>query len=737
MAVASLPAQATTTAKAASGQTRRVQRKCSACSAPALEPGECETCKRGRLQRRVTPGGGHGAAGDVNAGFSGLSAPIARRVDQALARPGRPLDADTRGFMERRFATSFAVVRVHDAAASHAASRLLGAEAFACGQQVHFGAGRYRPGSRDGMNLLAHELAHTVQQRAMGRASGSGIELGAPAALLEREADRAAENAVAGLPIGALGAAHGGVIQRKGSAAVEQIDDLLSYGLFDWAITDAEAVEALTKLKGLPRIEQAEFMSDPKYANRLRDNLPKDRLPELDAIAADVKGLQPDNTVVESIIDKLSYGLFDWAITEEEATEALDQLKTLSGEQLAITLKRINYGRLMEHLPEPRKQELIDLLAAGLGSSGTFPTSESSQPGTTLRSLDFVSDHGVMRDNSKDWSNDGKPFEQPDFAINEKGETRSDAISHTMGEAVQVDLGFDVIPANAAAATATLTGKGNSPFLDFDYSGSLSGGAGKRQHLVSPNKLPTTVAAYPKQSIDWSIKWGTWEHAIGTTGPFDIYATVGPPVRPADVTTNRMAKSVELVSSSPTLKPHDVVKAIMFKWTRFNLDVQYANEWDLAADMQKGAQCIDLVRFVQSVIGTVGLPGEAMAVIIWAQPTAPNVAIETPYGLEGGMSSSFIPRYPGQPAWQTALLDGDFRPNNFEAALRFTADGETKYYPGGVQDVIEKADDVLKVFNCLAWFRVTGRDSYEITNVPGPYRAGLCNVGDAHSFSGQ
>ena len=53
---------------------------------------------------------------------------------------------------------------------------------------------------------------------------------------------------------------------------------------------------------------------------------------------------------------------------------------------------RINYGRLMDNLPENRRQELIDLLAAGLGSTGTFPTSESKEPGTALRSLDFVSD---------------------------------------------------------------------------------------------------------------------------------------------------------------------------------------------------------------------------------------------------------------------------------------------------------------------------------------------------------
>jgi hypothetical protein len=194
---------------------------------------------------------------------------------------------------------------------------------------------------------------------------------------------------------------------------------------------------------------------------------------------------------------------------------------------------------------------------------------------------------------------------------------------------------------------------------------------------------------------------------------------------------------VELVSSAPSLNPHEVVRSIMKNWTNFNLDVQYANEWDLAADIDKGAQCIDLVRFVQSVIGMVGLPGLAEAVIIWARPDAPLTAVETPYGSPGGMSSGLYPGYPGQPSWRAALLDGGFRPNNFEAALKFSDGGTTKYYPGGVDDVMDDPNTVLKVFNCLAWFRITGGDSYVITNIPGDYRPGNCAVGAAHTFSGK
>jgi Domain of unknown function (DUF4157) len=700
-----------------------LQRKCACGAGTSSIGGECEECSKKRLLRKS----------------SGASGPdrVPPTVHEVLRSPGHPLDEATRSFFEQRFRHDFSRVRVHVDGKAPASARSINAHAYAVEQHVVFGAGRYRPDTPDGLHLIAHELAHTIQQRNVAataiQACGA-IEIGAADSPLEYEADRAADSAVSGHPIEAMHSVSRGTIQRNGSPEVAKIEDLLSYGIVDWAITDAEAVEALTRLERLSRIQQAEFVSDKKYLDRLRENLPDERVPELDAIVKDVSGLLPETSKVDAIIDKLSYGLLDWAITDAEAIEALEMLKTLSGERLAIALKRIDYGRLMDNLPESRRQELIDLLAAGLATGGTVTKAESKEPGTRLRSLDFVSDHGVMRNNSKDWSNEGKPYPQPDWEISESAETRSGAISHTMGRPLEIDLGFDVAPVTAAPETVNLSGKGSSPFLDFSATGSFGGGTGKRQHMMSSNNLPAKVAAYTNQSIDWTIKWGKWEHPIGTTGPLDIYATIDKPLRSDTVTTKRMAKAVELVASAPTLKPHDVVKTIMFTWTRFNLDVRYANEWDLAADMRTGAQCIDLVRFVQSVIGTVRLPGLAEAVIIWAQPSAPWTAIETPWGMAGGMSSGLIPPYPGQPTWHAMLLDGDFRPNNYEAALKFTADGFTKYYPGGVRSVLDHPDQVLRVFNCLAWFRVVGGGQYAITDVPGPYRPGECKVGARHHF---
>lgn len=71
----------------------------------------------------------------------------------------------------------FAAIRVHCAGADvDRACRALGARAFTVGSDIYFAAGAFRPDRRDGVWLLAHEVAHVVQQSAgpVGTARGLG-----------------------------------------------------------------------------------------------------------------------------------------------------------------------------------------------------------------------------------------------------------------------------------------------------------------------------------------------------------------------------------------------------------------------------------------------------------------------------------------------------------------------------------------------------------------------------------
>jgi len=85
---------------------------------------------------------------------------------------GAPLDPATRAFMEPRFGHDFSRVRIHSGPAAGEAARSVSARAFTLGQDVVFGAGEYAPGTQAGRRLLAHELAHVIQQGQSGAARG-------------------------------------------------------------------------------------------------------------------------------------------------------------------------------------------------------------------------------------------------------------------------------------------------------------------------------------------------------------------------------------------------------------------------------------------------------------------------------------------------------------------------------------------------------------------------------------
>lgn len=87
---------------------------------------------------------------------------------------GEALDPGARRFLEPRFGMDFGHVRVHTDATAAAQAGAIDAAAFTLGHHIAFAAGQYAPATPAGRTLLAHELAHTVQQ-AGASAGGHGI----------------------------------------------------------------------------------------------------------------------------------------------------------------------------------------------------------------------------------------------------------------------------------------------------------------------------------------------------------------------------------------------------------------------------------------------------------------------------------------------------------------------------------------------------------------------------------
>ena len=103
-------------------------------------------------------------------------------VHDVLASSGQPLDASARAFFEPRFGQDFSSVRVHAGEQASASADAIGARAYATGQHLVFSKGEYAPHSTAGRQLLAHELAHVVQQSGADRALRREVGDAPPAA---------------------------------------------------------------------------------------------------------------------------------------------------------------------------------------------------------------------------------------------------------------------------------------------------------------------------------------------------------------------------------------------------------------------------------------------------------------------------------------------------------------------------------------------------------------------------
>jgi len=87
-------------------------------------------------------------------------------IGAVVRSPGRSLEPAARAFFESRFGHDFGRVRVHADARASASAEAIQAHAYTTGNHIVLGPGQYSPGSRGGRHLLAHELAHVLQQRA-------------------------------------------------------------------------------------------------------------------------------------------------------------------------------------------------------------------------------------------------------------------------------------------------------------------------------------------------------------------------------------------------------------------------------------------------------------------------------------------------------------------------------------------------------------------------------------------
>ena len=222
------------------------------------ESGSSDAHRRMLLQRRHVQ---RKAAGDK----------AANPKAQIPGSSGAPLDAGSKGRLGPHVGGDLSKVRVHTGGESAHAAKDLNARAFTVGDDVHFGAGEFQPGTREGDRLLAHELSHVaegasgpVHRKAEGPDAEGGADVSKPGDPAEQKADAKADEAVAEvhdkppspedqefnqLTAGACADAKGGVDSKKLSAWQEQ-HGLPPTGKLDAGTVDAARNEKKGKGKG-------------------------------------------------------------------------------------------------------------------------------------------------------------------------------------------------------------------------------------------------------------------------------------------------------------------------------------------------------------------------------------------------------------------------------------------------------------------------------------------------------
>ncbi len=116
---------------------------------------KCEKCEeedKKKVQRK-SEGGVHGVASKTG-GFI-----------QSLPGSGSHMPAAQQQFFSKRMQHDFSEVKIHTGAEADASAKEMNALAYTTGNHIVFRQGTYNPNSPEGKKLLAHELAHVVQQQ--------------------------------------------------------------------------------------------------------------------------------------------------------------------------------------------------------------------------------------------------------------------------------------------------------------------------------------------------------------------------------------------------------------------------------------------------------------------------------------------------------------------------------------------------------------------------------------------
>ncbi|TVQ94866.1 MAG: LysM peptidoglycan-binding domain-containing protein [Deltaproteobacteria bacterium] len=158
----------------------------------------------------------------------------------------------------------------------------------------------------------------------------------------------------------------------------QEVTDLLSYGLFDWAITDEEALSAYRKLAALPTSQLARAVGNISTIDRLLENLPSSVQSDPNYSRVLI-ALGPDR-VAPYLNALLSTSLFDWFVSESDARAVMAVISVVDSGSRRRLLSRVS----------AEKQQLLLQTLPARGSA----LSDANK--AAVRDIFFGADDGAM-----------------------------------------------------------------------------------------------------------------------------------------------------------------------------------------------------------------------------------------------------------------------------------------------------------------------------------------------------
>lgn len=386
----------------------------------------------------------------------------------------------------------------------------------------------------------------------------------------------------------------------------------------------------------------------------------------------------------------------------------------------------------------------------GVAASGALARFLGRTTDVTLRSLEFLTDDGVLKENDADWTDSGAPIPAPEWTPQ-----KSSPVSLHAPNTLRMKAVLQVRSSAKKPIDGIFVGTGNKAYSSLEAPITLQPKTVEVE-VTAAEEIPDVVGTMCFPAISWKVVVSNKDYAIGQSGPHTLYITYGQPVvdgRPEDgVTTRRMQTAQEWYQRAnaggstifvlidrmfKTFKWYvldflglpaalqnelnaDPPKKARLMQAGFPTYFEQGGAWPLAEWARYSGECQAIVRLIRGIKNQLGIPGTAELMYVSADTADHLTPVIRAHGVK--------PTGPHPDRFFYSLVDkkvvvnglyttNEVGFNDFEAYMKFSitmgADSWVAWYGGGIGlvDFVDANDaaavaelerNLIKAFYALA-----------------------------------